>query len=776
VLARARLRLEEGWTSFILLLLMLLLVVWSTLSAEWTEGLAVLPWIVVVTTVMATILAKARRVPALVRHVIGIALGVGTVALFLVIALQPPVAPAWLVAGVRGPLDRLRLIYGLAVQWLANPAAAEPWVSNLMFVATLAVLAWLLSYAGSWFVFGSHWGWGAVVPAGVACIVNIYYSPPHLTAYFLLYCLVALMLIVRLHVFNRERLWRNAEVNFNLDVDLTFLRDGFVVSVLALLLAWSIPVAARSSTVNDFWDGFQGTGEKVRTLWNQFFTSLNYRGQSTLVQFGRTMVLGGAVNLANVPIMEVTATEPHYWRAVAYDTYTGGSWINSDTAALLLSPESRNLRPAAYAAQDVFTHTVTMLESGESLLFFAGEPLGSSRTARASVFYARSGDGPSPTQVSMMEATTTILRNQSYTLRTAVSRATSTQLRVAGLDYPDWVKARYLQLPERLPERLRQLSQELTQGLGSPYDKAEAIQSYLRRVTYDQYISAPPVGEDVVDWFLFVNRRGYCDYYATAMAVLCRACGIPARVSQGYTPGEFQAGRGVYQVRQLDAHAWPELFFPGFGWVVFEPTASEPLIARPLEGDVPLVPGALGPGTTPRSEEEDKFGPDEGLAGEDIAEVEIVEGVSWSSRLLGVALAVAALLAAALMLCVCWWHYSLRNLSPAARVYEQIRRIGRSLGISHADHQTPAEYGETLARALNFGGEDVRHLIALYIKQRFSGRALTNSEEHALGERWRRLRLVMCRQVLRPRLRRRMRAKATTWVAASSLRPPSVMG
>jgi hypothetical protein len=210
--------------------------------------------------------------------------------------------------------------------------------------------------------------------------------------------------------------------------------------------------------------------------------------------------------------------------------------------------------------------------------------------------------------------------------------------------------------------------------------------------------------------------------------------------------------------------------------VVFEPTASEPLIARPLEGDVPLVPGALGPGTTPRSEEEDKFGPDEGLAGEDIAEVEIVQGVSWSSRLLGIALAVAALLAAALMLFVGWWHYSLRNLSPAAGVYEQIRRIGPFLGISHADHQTPAEYGETLAIALNFGGEDVRHLIALYIKQRFSGRALTDSEEYSLGERWRRLRLVMCRQVLRPWLRRRVRAKATTWVAASSLRPPSVMG
>ena len=775
-MSRFKLKLEEGWTAFFFLLLMLLMVVGSAVAADWTRGLTILPWIVIAAVGLGTALAKARRIPAPIAHLLGLAAGIGLVGLALALNFQPPLVPTWIAASAQGILGRLGLIYDMTLQWFTNPAGAEPWLSNFVFTSILAVLAWLLSYVGSWFVFRTHWAWGAVVPAGAACLVNIYYAPPRLVFYFMLYCIFALLLVVRVHVYTRQQTWRKAEVNFNLDVDLTFLRDGMLVSMLALVLAWSFPVAARSPRLTEFWNSFQDTGERVRTMWNRFFTSLNYQGQSTLVEFGRTMVLGGAVNLANVPVLEVEASEPHYWRAVSYQTYSGSSWVNTDPPDIVLLADGQSLRPAPYAAQGLFTHTVTMLEPGENLLFFAGQPLGTSLSARASLSYVPIIDGGGrATDVSMLTALNTLGRDQSYQISALVSRAASNQLRAAGTDYPEWVTRRYLQLPSRLPQRVRALSTEIVKGAGTPFDAAEAIQSYLRRITYDQYISAPPPGQDVVDWFLFENRRGYCDYYATAMAVMCRANGIPARVSQGYTSGEYESDRSVYRVRQLDAHAWPEVFFPGYGWIAFEPTSSEPAIERSQVSDLSLVPGLLLPPASAWPEDEDKYGADDSLdEGADIMDVTLARSRPWYFRLLGLAAPLLALLLVTLIALIAWWNWSLRGLSVAASAYEQMRRVGSLLGVRQQDHQTPVEYGESLVAKLLGGRDQVRRLVALYAKQRFSGKELDDAEESELAELWRSLRALMWRQVLTPRLPRR-RTRAPAWVPASSLRPPTSM-
>jgi len=375
----------------------------------------------------------------------------------------------------------------------------------------------------------------------------------------------------------------------------------------------------------------------------------------------------------------------------------------------------------------------------------------------------------------MLTALSTLGRDQSYEIAAMVSRAPSNQLREAGTDYPQWVTQRYLQLPNRLPQRVRTLTAEIVRGASSPYDAAEAIQSYLRRITYDQYISVPPPGQDVVDWFLFENRRGYCDYYATAMAVMCRVSGIPARVSQGYSPGEYESGQGRYRVRQLDAHAWPEVFFPNYGWIAFEPTSSEPVIERSLESDVPIVPGPLLPPGSAWSEDEDKYGADDALAEDaDIMDVTLSRSRPWYYRLLALAAPLLAVLLATLIGLMAWWNWSLRGLSVAASAYEQMRRVGSLLGARQQDHQTPVEYGESLVARLLGGSEQVRRLAALYAKQRFSGKGLDAAEESELSELWHSLRALMWRQVLTPRLPRR-KVRAPAWVPASSLRPPTSM-
>jgi hypothetical protein len=138
-----------------------------------------------------------------------------------------------------------------------------------------------------------------------------------------------------------------------------------------------------------------------------------------------------------------------------------------------------------------------------------------------------------------------------------------------------------------------------------------AITSWLRSAfTYSRNTEAPPTLRDPVEWFLFEYGVGFCNYYASAEVIMLRALGIPARLATGYARGTLDAATGVYSVNSRDAHAWPEVFFPGYGWIEFEPTPSQPPLFRP-EGDIALgsgdeepVEGETGDATDPDLEDQ----------------------------------------------------------------------------------------------------------------------------------------------------------------------------
>ncbi len=797
-MSRSRWSLEEGWITFLLLVLMLLCVVWSVRAAEWTGGLGILQWIAIVALLATLALARSRRLPGILALLLLLVLGVAWTALLLTFIFSPPLVPFEMVPATAGIVQRIQVMSRQMWRWVSAPGGAGPWLSNFMFDALLAGLTWLLCCWSVWTILRWHWVWAAVVPAGVACLVNIYYGPPRLMIYFALYLLFALLLVVRMHVYLRQRSWRKDAISYSLDVDLAFLRDGLLVSSLAMVLAWTVPVAAQNPRLAGFWYRFQGPWNDVQERWTRLFTSLDYQGSSSLVQFGQTMTLGGAVSLSNTPVLETVSRQSHYWQAVVYDRYTGSGWLNTDSVELALkfsgpvrwqitdgqeasgpavqisSGAGILTEPTAtlnlpYESQRVLTYTVRMLQSGESFLFVPGQLLGIDLGAVARVAAQPLSGDLSALDISMLQSNTPLRLNQSYSAVALVSSATAGQLRNSGTDYPNQIRERYLALPRSVPERVRSLAREITKGSVRPYDQAEAIQNYLRRIEYDQYISAPPAGRDVVDWFLFESRRGYCDYYASAMVVLCRTLGIPARIAQGYAPGEYDGTLGRYVIRQLDAHAWPLVYFPGYGWVKFEPTSSEPAPQRPdgnpdaEGGSTVLLPGTVAP------ENEDKYGSDEAASDDDIVDIALNEPPSLYRRLLRPALAAGGMLLAAASALVVWWYAGLRGLSPASRVYEQMRRLAGLVGVPHQKHQTPNEFGEALGNLLLSHQEDVRFVVSKYAKQRFSRDGLTAGERKELAARWRRLRLCLWGQALRPRFRRRTRTD--TWVSANSLRP-----
>ncbi|MEV0664191.1 DUF3488 and DUF4129 domain-containing transglutaminase family protein [Actinomadura luteofluorescens] len=163
---------------------------------------------------------------------------------------------------------------------------------------------------------------------------------------------------------------------------------------------------------------------------------------------------------------------------------------------------------------------------------------------------------------------------RSYTVRSLLPQPTAGQLAAAG-PYPPEVVAHYTAVPKNVPPQVRKLAADVTAGSATAYTQAVRLQRWFTMsggFTYDLTAPAPQHGSDLVD-FLLHSKRGYCEQFAAAMALMARILGIPSRVAMGYTPGSEEKP-GEWVVRSRDAHAWPELYFEGSGWVRFEPTPS----------------------------------------------------------------------------------------------------------------------------------------------------------------------------------------------------------
>jgi Transglutaminase-like enzymes, putative cysteine proteases len=145
------------------------------------------------------------------------------------------------------------------------------------------------------------------------------------------------------------------------------------------------------------------------------------------------------------------------------------------------------------------------------------------------------------------------------------------------IEMSDSTYARYLQLPKELPERVSKLAGEITSSADNDYDRAKAIEAYLsKNYIYTLEPGDIPENRDFVDYFLFDSKEGYCTYYASAMTILVRSIGIPARYVEGYILPSKPVSGNIYEVTNKEAHAWVEVYFEGFGWIPFEPTSPYP--------------------------------------------------------------------------------------------------------------------------------------------------------------------------------------------------------
>ena len=140
-----------------------------------------------------------------------------------------------------------------------------------------------------------------------------------------------------------------------------------------------------------------------------------------------------------------------------------------------------------------------------------------------------------------------------------------------------------------MSRQIVEAGRDATRGATSAYDKAVAVENYLRdSFTYSTQVPTVPPDRDWVEYFLFESKQGYCDYFATAMVILLRTQGVPARIAAGFAPGDLDESTGVSTVRENHAHSWVEVYFPRYGWILFEPSSIRPVPQRIEEAPEPL--------------------------------------------------------------------------------------------------------------------------------------------------------------------------------------------
>ncbi len=310
-------------------------------------------------------------------------------------------------------------------------------------------------------------------------------------------------------------------------------------------------------------------------------------------------------------VMRVTPSDgqPHYWRGRTYDLYTGDGWQSSQED----SQQKIGADPGT-PGEDRLSYTLTPpLTPGDPVNLSGRVPLAATfevrgRTAqfyyadtpRKVLFDARQGDVSGVLAWRDGRLGLTDGGPVRFTYRVVslpppdVSQpGVAGRLRSAGTDYPDEIRRLYLaQSRSALPEDTdfyRQCVAEALQSLPAdqrdPFDEAQALRFWVsKRCVYTLTLPPLPDGTDHVHAFLGDTRKGYCDMFASSLAILCRTAGIPSRLATGFAPGAPD-GAG-FSLRAEDKHAWTEVYFPGMGWVEFDPTAG-----TATDGTVPNAPG-----------------------------------------------------------------------------------------------------------------------------------------------------------------------------------------
>ncbi len=682
--------------------------------------------------------------------------------------------------------DGLNSVILRILQWLTDAVSGGINQDEVVFTLLVATLIWFLGYSAAWHVFRIDRVWRAILPPALILITNsIYYTGNvNLEIYLIIFVMMSLMLIVRSNLDALEWKWYTNGIRVPPKLHQQFFRLGAVLALMALMAGWLIPSNNLQENLDRFQEFLQQEPlTQLSEFWNRLFSSVETQGPTTADYYGSdSLQLGGAIQLGDQEVFWVSAPPDrrYYWRSRVFDTYEAGRWSPAATTRLTDPQAPLEVRQEPYidgsriAVQQEFTIGLR----ASRLVYTAPQPSIVDLATRTDLSNIGTDDRVmsefSPADVSLKQMNISVIRptqvlnrGDRYTATSLLSLATAAQLRAVGTNYPPWVSELYLYVSPSVTQRTLDLARTIVSDAGvvTPYDQARAIESWLRlNIQYSESIPQPPLGRDPVDWLLFDIREGYCNYYASAMIMMLRSLGIPSRMAAGFAQGTFDPETGQYTVRERDAHTWVEVYFPGYGWIEFEPTAAQAPVNRVDDAPQVQQPTATPqfsptPTVTPTATATATIDPtlipqqQEGLTLPTITPTATATFTATpvivptqpppqppqqqgplASILSLLGLVLVAILSVVVLVIIAvliwwWWEWrGMRGLSPVARAYSRLERYVKLIGIRFSNLQTPEERRRFMAEELPQANPPIEAITNMYTAERY-GRPPTSAQE-----------------------------------------------
>jgi len=265
-------------------------------------------------------------------------------------------------------------------------------------------------------------------------------------------------------------------------------------------------------------------------------------------------------------MMYVQSPAQSYWRSHAFDFYDGRTWTQSNAGQVTTLRRRPNESFFSFNRNlqgETFVQSFYIVRPMPNLIFVGGTP--------KELYISANEVGVDPSGgIRLGES---LNAGYVYSVVSIRQGFPPSDLRNDVGEYDSSITNYHLQLPSNISQRTRDLARTLTRDARTNYDKALILTDYLKRnYPYDYFPPPQAPNTEAVDQFLFVDKRGVCEQYVTALVVMLRELGVPARLAAGFGSGYYNAVTGYYEVRASDAHAWAEVYFPNYGWVAFDPT------------------------------------------------------------------------------------------------------------------------------------------------------------------------------------------------------------
>jgi transglutaminase-like putative cysteine protease len=318
-----------------------------------------------------------------------------------------------------------------------------------------------------------------------------------------------------------------------------------------------------------------------------YLTTLSMQAQN-ITGFSETVNLGDIRKILRSPMVvmrvmpegNIRAYVGVKWRGVTLNSFNGKKWFNDNADRISIPADGyqRFVVPPPDGWQHRPRHPlhyrVLRAALSTDVLFAAAEPREVSGLRLLSL--DQTGSLHNPQNLSVPFA---------YDVVSDAGLPPGKELQSASTQYPDEIRLVYLRLPHTIDPRVSELARTLTASAANNYDRAAALQSYLRN-NFKYTLDPPEIEpEDPVGSFLFRSKSGYCEYFAAAMAVMLRTLNVPSRLVNGFQTGSYNRIGKDFVVRARDAHSWVEVYFTGYGWIPFDPTPADPHPVLPGEWD-----------------------------------------------------------------------------------------------------------------------------------------------------------------------------------------------